>query len=332
MMKKKLIVCFVMLLALTGCSFPGLGRGVKESGIVIASGNTSERQILAEIVSQMIKHYKPEEETSLISNLASTLLILQTIRRDDANISSAMYTGTSLTGELNLPSTTDPNKAMNEVVKGYNEQFDMVWFPSYGFENTYAFMIRKDIAEKYSLEKISDLKDIAGDFSAGVDVAWIDRQGDGYNDFKRVYGFEFKEIYPMEIGLVYNAVSAKKMDIVLGYSTDGRIASYDLVILEDDLKLFPPYEASPVMTKKLLQDKPYLEEIFLKLEGAIPSVVMQELNRQSDEDHLEAFTIAKNFLEANHYFEEKQVVSLCERDIYRDIACDLEGIGGEQND
>ena len=39
------------------------------------------------------------------------------------------------------------------------------------------------------------------------------------------------------------------MDIVLGYSTDGRIASYDLVVLEDDLQLFPPYDASPVATK-----------------------------------------------------------------------------------
>lgn len=322
-MKNKLIMLLSFTLLLSGCSFPGLGKSVKESGIVIASGNTSERQILAEIVSQMIVHYMPEEKTSIISNLASTLLILQTIRRDDANISSAMYTGTSLTGELNLPSTTNPQKAMDEVVKGYDEQFDMVWFPSYGFENTYAFMVRKDLAETYNLEKISDLKTVASEFTAGVDVAWIDRQGDGYNDFKRIYGFEFKDIFPMEIGLVYNAVSAKKMDIVLGYSTDGRIASYDLVILEDDLKLFPPYEASPVITKKLLKDKPQLEEILLKLEGEIPSLIMQELNRQSDEDHLEAYTIAKNFLETNNYFEAKQIVPLSERDNYQSVINDI---------
>lgn len=328
-MKNKLIMLLSFTLLLSGCSFPGLGKSVKESGIVIASGNTSERQILAEIVSQMIVHYMPEEKTSIISNLASTLLILQTIRRDDANISSAMYTGTSLTGELNLPSTTNPQKAMDEVVKGYDEQFDMVWFPSYGFENTYAFMVRKDLAETYNLEKISDLKTVASEFTAGVDVAWIDRQGDGYNDFKRIYGFEFKDIYPMEIGLVYNAVSAKKMDIVLGYSTDGRIASYDLVILEDDLKLFPPYEASPVITKKLLKDKPQLEEILLKLEGEIPSLIMQELNRQSDEDHLEAYTIAKNFLETNNYFEAKQVVPLSERDNYQSMINDINREGVE---
>lgn len=322
-MKKKLILLLALGVMLSSCSFPGLGKSVKENGIVIASGNTSERQILAEIVSQMIVHYMPEEKTSVISNLASTLLILQTIRRDDANISSAMYTGTSLTGELNLPSTTDPKKAMDEVVKGYDEQFDMVWFPSYGFENTYAFMVRKDLAETYHLEKISDLSSVATEFTAGVDVAWIDRQGDGYEDFKRIYGFEFKDIYPMEIGLVYNAVSAKKMEIVLGYSTDGRIASYDLVILEDDLKLFPPYEASPVITKKLLKEKPQLEEIFLKLEGEIPSLIMQELNRQSDEDHLEAYTIAKNFLEANNYFEDKLVVPLAERSNYQDMMSDI---------
>lgn len=74
---------------------------------------------------------------------------------------------------------------------------------------------------------------------AGVDTSWITRKGDGYEGFKEEYGFAFDSILPMQIGLVYDAVAAGKMDIVLGYSTDGRIGSYDLVMLEDDKRFFP---------------------------------------------------------------------------------------------
>lgn len=323
MIKKKVLAVLSMLLLLSGCNFPGLGRGVGDSGIVIAGGSTSERQILAEIVAQMISHYLPQTDTTLINNLGSTMLILQSLQRKDTNASSGMYTGTSMTGELNLPVTTDPDEAMKAVVQGYSNKFNMIWFPSYGFDNTYAFMVRRDLAEKYNLEKVSDLAPYASELTAGVDTGWIDRQGDGYEDFKKLYQFDFKQVYPMEIGLVYNAVYNKKMDIVLGYSTDGRIDSYDLVLLEDDLHLFPPYDTSPVVTKELLREHPEIETILLKLENEISNTTMQKMNRLSDEDHWEPYTIAQNFLKENNYFESKEVVPLKNRELYQDLIRDI---------
>lgn len=330
MNKKIRILCLSFVLLLSGCSFPGLGQSVSEDGIVIAGGNTTERQILAEIVSQMIQHYLPDLDTTLINNLGSTVLILQSLQREDTNVSAAMYTGTSLTGELGLDPTTDPKKAMEQVVKGYSDKFDMVWFPSYGFENTYSFMVSKDLASKYNLKKISDLQPYASQLKAGVDTSWIERQGDGYEDFKKLYGFDFQNVYPMEIGLVYNAVYADKMDVVLGYSTDGRIASYDLVLLEDDLHLFPPYQTSPVVSKDLLRKHPELETILLKLENEFTNQDMQELNRLSDEEHLEPYTIAKNFLKENQYFKNKKVIPLVKREEYEDIVNDILSIVGEE--
>lgn len=323
MKKRSCILLMLCAFLITGCSFPGLGKSVNEDGIVIAGGNTTERQILSEIVAQMINHYETDIDTTLINNLGSTMLILQSLQRKDTNISGAMYTGTSLTGELGLPPTSDADEAMEEVVKGYAEQYDMVWFPSYGFENTYAFMVSRKLADTYQLTKVSDLKPYAEQLRAGVDTAWINRQGDGYEDFKQLYGFDFKDVYPMEIGLVYNAVNADKMDVVLGYSTDGRIASYDLVVLEDDLHLFPPYEASPVITKKLLRKYPDLETVLLKLEQEISSATMQELNRLSDEEHKEPYVVAREFLQAHDYFEAKDVIPLAQRDRYKTIISDI---------
>lgn len=324
MIKKKNILMIILVsFLISGCSLPGLGKSVRDDGIVIASGNTTERQILSEIVAQMTNHYLPDLDTTLINNLGSTMLILQSLQNEDTNLSGAMYTGTSLTGELGLPATKDANEAMNQVVKGYSEEYDMVWFPSYGFANSYAFMVTRKLANEYNLKKVSDLEPYANTLHAGVDTAWIKRQGDGYEDFKKLYGFDFQAVYPMEIGLVYNAVAAEKMDIVLGYSTDGRVASNDLVILEDDLHLFPPYDASPVITKDLLRKYPELETILLKLENEIDSTMMQELNRLSDEEHKEPTMVAKDFLKEKNYFEDKEVVPLAKRDLYKDIIGDI---------
>lgn len=299
----RLIFVLALTISLTACSLPFLGKSKASGGIVIAGGNTSERQILSEIQRQMIKHYMPEEDVQIINNLGSTVLIIQTFERGICNVSGTMYTGTSLTGELGLEPELDPQKALRLVQKGYKEKYNMKWYDSYGFENTYAFMVRKDFAKKHNIEKISDLKDIAKDLRVGVDTAWIRRKGDGYEAFKEKYGFDFKKTYPMEIGLVYDAVNNDEMDIVLGYSTDGRINSYNLVILQDDLRVFPPYDACPAASYEVLERYPKLDEILTKLVGQISSEDMQRLNRLSDEEQIEPQNVAKIFLEENNYFE-----------------------------
>ncbi|HZJ86624.1 MAG TPA: glycine betaine ABC transporter substrate-binding protein, partial [Erysipelothrix sp.] len=126
-------------------------------------------------------------------------------------------------------------------------------------------------------------------------------------------------INPMEIGLVYNAIQSGDMDVVLGYSTDGRIDAYDLVVLEDDLKLFPPYDASPVVAKSLLEAHPELETIVLKLEEGVSPSDMQSLNRKSDELKIEPQVVALEFLEDNDYFKNVHPEPLNTRNLYKEI-------------
>src|SRR5699024_7969252 len=136
------------------------------------------------------------------------------------------------------------------------------------------------------------------------------REGDGYAAFQSLYGFDFDTTYPMQIGLVYDALQAGSMDVVLGYSTDGRIASYDLVVLEDDLNLFLPYDASPVASKEILEMYPELETILLKLADTLTDDKMQEMNYEVDNNLIEPQKAAYQFLEENNYFENKDVTPL----------------------
>lgn len=156
------------------------------------------------------------------------------------------------------------------------------------------------------LKKISDVGPYADELTAGVDSSWLAREGDGYDDFVEEYGFDFGTVYPMQIGLVYDAVETGEMDIVLGYSTDGRIASYDLVVLEDDLNFFPPYDASPAVNQDLLEDYPELNEIMLKLEEKISPEQMQEMNYIADDMLIEPAIVAQTFLQEHNYFEDAE--------------------------
>ncbi|MRC57010.1 osmoprotectant ABC transporter substrate-binding protein, partial [Bacillus thuringiensis] len=80
--------------------------------------------------------------------------------------SAARYTGTDLTTTLNLPPEKDPKKAFEIVKDEFEKRYDQTWFPSYGFENTYVFLVRKDTAQKYQLSKVSDLKNVADELVA----------------------------------------------------------------------------------------------------------------------------------------------------------------------
>lgn len=301
---KTFVLLGLSLLFLSSCSFPGLASNDSENTIGITGGITSETQILANIVSGMIKHYT-DLDTTIINNLATTTINHQAMMNKDASISAARYTGTDLTTTLGLPAEKDPNKAFNTVKAEFEKRYHQTWFSSYGFDNTYVFLVRKDTAEKYNLKKVSDLKKHAGELKAGVDTAWITREGDGYDGFKKTYDFEFSSILPMQIGLVYDAVDAGKMDIVLGYSTDGRIASYDLVMLEDDLNFFPPYDAAAIATDEVLKKNPKIRTALKRLEGTINTREMQKLNYRADNDLVEPSVIAEDFLKQHNYFEKE---------------------------
>lgn len=290
-------ICSIMLI-LSACS------SGKDETIKIATMTTTESAIMGNMVKLMIEHYT-DENVQMINNLGSSVVVHQAMLNGDANISATRYTGTDLTGALGQEAIKDPKEAMEKVQELFQKDYDQTFFDSYGFANTYAFMVSKETAKKYNLKKVSDLRKVADKMQAGVDTSWMNRPGDGYKAFVKEYGFDFNKVYPMQIGLVYDAVEAGKMDVVLGYTTDGRISSYDLVVLEDDLKFFPPYDCSPLATNELLKTHPEVKKILEKLVDKVSTEEMQKLNYESDNNLLEPAVVAQHFLEKHNYFDDK---------------------------
>src|SRR5699024_7895902 len=204
-LKNYMLILLVSLLILSGCSLPGLASNKDEDTIALTGGITSEGQILGSIVAGMVEHYT-DKKTTVINNLGTTTINHQAMLNGDADISSTRYTGTDIASTLLLEPVLDPDEALKVVQKEFKERYNQVWFNSYGFDNTYVFLVRKDTAEEYQLEKVSDLETIADELVVGADRAWMTREGDGYDGFTETYGFEFDSILPMQIGLVYDAV------------------------------------------------------------------------------------------------------------------------------
>ena len=295
------LLVVILLLPLGGCALPGLGGSGKNT-VRIAAQNTTEQQIMAYVIQGMIEHYT-DLDTSIINNLGSGNVSFNALKNGNADISSIRFYGTDLTTILNEKFERDPSKVVNTVTNDFQKRYQMTYFKSYGFADTYAWMVKPAYAKKHHLKTVSDLKKLSSKMTVGIDQIWQNRPGDGYPAFQKAYGYSFGTVKPMQTGLLYDALAADKMDAILGYSTDGRVASYHLKLLKDNKNFFPPYDGSPVATNQVLKQHPELRGVLNRLVGKVSLKAMQTLNYQVDDQLEEPQTVANNFLKQHHYFE-----------------------------
>lgn len=243
--------------------------------VVVGGKDFLEQDVLAEIVAQELEARGVRVERRL--HLGGTHLAHQAVRSGRIDI-YVEYTGTALVEVLEHDPMSDPSRAREIVAREYLERWDLVVGPPLGFENTFAFVVRKDDAESLGLEAIGDLAGLAPGWTIGVGPEFIDR-ADGYRGVTRAYGLEFRAVRQMDLGLLYRALGEGRVDVAVGNSTDGQIAALGLAVLADDRRFFPPYEAVPVARRGTLARFPEAEEAIRALAGAIPAAEMRRLNR-----------------------------------------------------
>ncbi|MEO1655417.1 MAG: glycine betaine ABC transporter substrate-binding protein, partial [Bacteroidota bacterium] len=129
----------------------------------------------------------------------------------------------------------------------------------------------------------------------GFDREFSER-ADGYPALKKAYGLNFESIKSLDSGLMYEALKAKEVDVISGYSTEGKIESYQLRVLEDDAHCFPPYFVAPCVNQATLRKYPELRDIFARISGQIPDSTMRRLNLAVDQDKRSPVNVARDFL------------------------------------
>ncbi|GCL44362.1 glycine betaine ABC transporter substrate-binding protein [Microcystis aeruginosa] len=264
------------------------------STVVIGSKNFTEQVILGEILAQEI-----EKETNLRVerqfNLGGTLICHEAVKAGKID-GYVEYSGTAFTGILQEKPLNDARLVSEKLQEIYPEKFNLEVFPSLGFENTFAIVIRGETASQYNLKTLSQVAKYTPNWQAGFGYEFLERE-DGYKGLAKTYGLNFaRPPKVMDLGLMYRALAEKQVDLVAGNSTDGLIPVLDLVILEDDQRYFPPYEAVPIFNLDSLQKYPQLRQVLAKLTGKITSTAMQKLNYQVDGRDRKVEEVVKEFL------------------------------------
>ena len=141
-------------------------------------------------------------------------------------------------------------------------------------------------------------------FRAGMPTEFMERS-DGYKALKQHYGFDLPTM-EMNQALMYQAIKNGRVDVIGGYSTDGRIDAFDLKVLRDNENFFPPYSAAPLIHQETLRQFPELENALGKLSGLISNEDMIEMNFRVDEKGESPKTVAINFLKEKGLRTDKE--------------------------
>ena len=267
------LISFCLMIGMASCS---IDNPTNSGDIVIGSKSFTEQDILGELLAQQIEA-TTNLKVDLRSRLGGTFICHQAIVT--GNIDGYVeYTGTSYNAILKQKVISNPEEVYQQVKENYDQEFNLKVMEPLGFENTYAIIIRKEDAEKYNLQNISEVSKHTSKWRLGAGYEFTERQ-DGLSGLVKKYNLDFTRApQQMDNGLLYRAIDQGLVDIIAGTSTDGQISRLGLVVLEDDREYFPPYEATPVFRKDTLEKYPQLKDSIAKLSGKINAEEMRRLN------------------------------------------------------
>lgn len=275
----------------------------KEKTINIATKPMTEGYILGQMLTEII-----EQDTDLKVNITNgvgggTSNIHPAIVRGEFDIYPE-YTGTSWEAVLKKEASYDESK-FDELQKEYKEKYNLEYVNLYGFNNTYGLAVNKDIADKYNLKTYSDLAKVSNNLIFGAEYDFFERE-DGYKELQKVYDIDFKKKIDMDIGLKYQAMKDKKIDVMVIFTTDGQLAISDVIVLEDDKKMYPSYRAGTVVRSEILSKYPELKPVLEKLNNILDDKTMADLNYQVESKGKKPEDVAREYLQEKGLLEVKQ--------------------------
>jgi len=263
--------------------------------IVVGSKNFTEQLILGEILAQQLER-KLGARVERKLNLGGTLLAHQALVSGEIDLYPE-YTGTALTAVLKLPPSADPRRVLDEVRSAYEKRWRIEWLAPFGFNNSFAMVVRGEDARRGGLHTISDAAKSRKDWRMGAGYEFVERP-DGFHGLVKAYGLGVTgQIETMDLGLLYQALQQQKVDMIAASATDGMLSVLDVTVLQDDRHYFPPYEAAPVVRAEALVAHPGMRQALEELAGRLTDRDMQKLNYELDGKHRALADVAREFLE-----------------------------------
>jgi osmoprotectant transport system substrate-binding protein len=265
--------------------------------VTVGSKNFTEELILGELYAQALEHAGIAVTRKL--NLGTTDIAMAALKRGEIDLYPE-YTGTALLNVLHLPPDSNSARTYATVKRAYAQQFGLAWLAAAPMNDTQALATTQAVAGREAISQLSDLAPKANELRLGAVPEFLTR-ADGLPGLQKKYGgFKFKSTKIVDNGLKYQALAHGDVDVIIAFSTEGQLKANNLVVLEDDKHLFPPYQVAPVVREAVLDAKPALAKPLNKLAPLLTTDVMQNLNLQVDgPQKREPADVARDFLKQN---------------------------------
>lgn len=285
---------FLVTLVIAGLLLTACGGG-KSDTITVASKDFTEQFIIGEMYALLLEDAGYTVERKM--NLGGTPVTQQALLDGEIDVYPE-YTGTGLLTVLKHDVMSNPQAVYDLVKSDYAEQFNLAWLDPAPMNNSQVLAMKKSRAAELGISTFSQLVAQASDLVLIGPAEFAERE-DGLPGMKRVYGdFEFANYLAVDPGLRYPAIINDEADVVVAFGTDGELAAYDLVGLNDDKGLYPPYQIAPVIRQEVLDKDAQVATVLNKLAPLLTDATMQGLNNEVSGNGREPIDVAREFLVA----------------------------------
>lgn len=248
--------------------------------VVVGSKPFGESYLLAELFAQIME--ARGITVTRRPGLGGTEILFPALVRGDIDVYPE-YTGSGLRVILKQDVRKTPAEVFDVVSRAFASDYDLRWLPPLGFENTYAMSVRTEMAERLGLRTLSDAARVSGTLRAGFTADFIGLV-DGLPALREAYGLAPREVNALAPAVKYQALASGAVDIIDAYSTDGLLARYPLTVLEDDRRVFPPYDAAALVRGAVARERPAAIAALTELSGRLDVRLMRRLNERVEVD------------------------------------------------
>jgi osmoprotectant transport system permease protein len=247
---------------------PALAR--TPSSYVVGAKTFTEQYVLAALITERLQAADLQATTR--AGLGSSV-IYEALASGDVDL-YVDYSGTLWLNQFHQTSIEPREKLLTDL-KALLAKQDITLFGTLGFENAYALVMPKKRAEALGIHSIADLVAHAPTLSIAGDYEFFSRPE--WAALRKAYGLSFRMQRQMQPDFMYAAVASGDVDVIAGYTSDGLIAKYDLVTLDDPKQAIPPYDALLLLAPKRAQDEK-LKAALKPLLDRIDIATMREAN------------------------------------------------------
>lgn len=261
-----------------GFAFAAMPRiGGSATTYVIGAKNFSEQYILANLIAQRLGQagHASTQKTGLGSVIA-----FRALSRDELDV-YVDYSGTLWANVMRRADTPPREVVLEELTAWLEREHGIALLGSLGFENAYALAMRRDRAEALGIRTIDDLARQAGTLQMGSDLEFFERPE--WQALQAAYGLTFAGRRQFQPTFMYKAVRDGEVDVISAFSSDGRVAADNLIVLEDPRQAILPYDAVVLLSPRRAKD-PALHQALTPLIGTVDIESMREANLEVDRE------------------------------------------------